>query len=91
MPDAREGACPVIACSVYSSDGEKRVLVLKREGIREGNVHLTSDMEVEYCETEEELLRKVFDVLCDYPFILTFNGDDFDLTILSSPSRKLRL
>ena len=37
MPDAREGACPVIACSVYSSDGEKRVLVLKREGMREGN------------------------------------------------------
>ncbi len=23
MPDAREGACPVIACSVYSSDGRK--------------------------------------------------------------------
>ena len=32
MPDAREGACPVIAVSIYSSDGEKRVLVLKREG-----------------------------------------------------------
>ncbi|MGE5187808.1 MAG: 3'-5' exonuclease, partial [Betaproteobacteria bacterium] len=25
VPDAREGACPVIACSVYSSDGDKRV------------------------------------------------------------------
>src|ERR1035438_6714187 len=57
MPDAREGACPVIACYIYSSDGEKRVLVLKREGMREGNVHLASDIEVEYCETEEELLR----------------------------------
>ena len=34
MPDAREGACPVIACSVYSSDGEKRVLVLRREGMQ---------------------------------------------------------
>jgi len=32
VPDAREGACPVIACSVYSSDGEKRVLMLRREG-----------------------------------------------------------
>ncbi len=82
MPDAREGACPVIACSIYSSDGEKRVLVLKREGMREGNVHLAPDIEVEYCETEEDLLRKVFDVIWDYPFILTFNGDDFDLRYL---------
>ncbi|TFH25777.1 DNA-directed DNA polymerase I, partial [Candidatus Bathyarchaeota archaeon] len=82
VPDSREGACPVIACSVYSSDGEKRVLILKREGMREGNHHLAADIEVEYCETEEELLKRVFDVLCDYPFILTFNGDDFDLRYL---------
>ena len=82
VPDAREGACPVIACSVYSSDGEKRALVLKREGMAQGDTKLTSGLEVEYCETEEELLHKVFDVLWDYPFILTFNGDDFDLRYL---------
>jgi DNA polymerase, archaea type len=82
VPDAREGACPVIACSVFSSDGDKRVLVLKREGVREGNLHLPADITVEYCECEEELLRKVFDVLWDFPFILTFNGDDFDLRYL---------
>ena len=83
MPDAREGACPIIACSVYSSDGEKRVLVLKREGMQQGDTALTAGMDVEYCDTEEELIRKVFDVLWDYPFILTFNGDDFDLRYLA--------
>jgi len=82
VPDAREGACPVIACSVYSSDGEKRVLMLKREGMRLGDIALTAGIDVEYCETEEELLRKIFDVLWAYPFILTFNGDDFDLRYL---------
>lgn len=89
VPDSREGASPVIACSVYSSDGEKRVLILKREGMREGNQNLAADIEVEYCETEEELLGKVFDVLCDYPFILTFNGDDFDLRYLSHRAANL--
>ncbi len=89
MPDAREGACPVIAVSVYSSDGEKRVLVLKREGVREGNHHLAEDIKVEYCETEEELLRKTFEVLCDYPFVLTFNGDDFDLRYLTHRAMNL--
>jgi len=89
VPDSREGACPVIACSVYSSDGEKTVFVLKREGVREGNLHLAVDINVDYCETEEELLRKVFDVLNDYPFILTFNGDDFDLRYLAHRAANL--
>jgi len=82
VPDPREGACPIIACSIYSSDGDKKVLMLKREGMIEGDPQLCGGIELEYCETEEELLRKVFDVLMDYPFILTFNGDDFDLRYL---------
>jgi len=83
VPDAREGACPVIACSIYSSDGEKRVLVLKREGMQQGDSSLSEGIDVEFCETETELLKKVFDVLWTYPFILTFNGDDFDLRYLA--------
>jgi DNA polymerase I len=82
VPDAREGACPVIATSVYSSDGEKRVLILNREGMREGTEHLASNIKVERFDTEEALLREVFKVLNNYPFILTFNGDDFDLRYL---------
>ena len=89
MPDAREGACPVIAVSVYSSDGEKKVLILKREGLREGNHHLAADINLEYCETEEDLLRKTFEVLYDYPFVLTFNGDDFDLRYLTHRAMNL--
>lgn len=83
VPDAREGAFPVIACSVYSSDGDKKVLVLKREGMKNEDSKYTSDIEIEFCETEEELIRKVFDFLNNYPFILTFNGDDFDLRYLA--------
>ena len=88
MPDPEKAEGQVIAVSVYSSDGEKRVLLLKREGMREGIPHLTKDIEVEYCETEEELLKKTFEVLWDYPFILTFNGDDFDLRYLSNRALK---
>jgi DNA polymerase, archaea type len=83
VPDPREAAYPVIAVSVYSSDGEKKVLILKRDGVIEGVEHLPDDIEIEYCDNEEELLRKTFDVLLDYPFILTFNGDDFDLRYLT--------
>lgn len=82
VPDARVGACPVIATSIYSSDGDKRVLILKREGCKEGNAPLAPDVKVERFDSEAELLREVFKVLNDYPFILTFNGDDFDFRFL---------
>jgi len=83
IPDPRKAEHPVICVSVYSSDNQKRVLILKREGIREGNEHLPADVKLEYFETEAELLRAVFEVLWDYPFILTYNGDDFDLRYLT--------
>jgi len=83
VPDPRKAEYPVICVSIYSSDNQKRVLLLKREGIREGNEHLPADAKLEYFETEPELLRAVFEVLRDYPFILTYNGDDFDLRYLT--------
>jgi DNA polymerase I len=84
VPDPRTAEHPVICVSVYSSDNRKRVLILKREGVREGNEHLPADVKLEYFETETELLHAVFEVLWDYPFILTYNGDDFDLRYLTN-------
>ena len=83
VPDPREAEYPVICVSVYSSDDQKRVLLLKREGVREGSERLPAGVTLEYFDTEEKLLRAVFEVLWDYPFVLTFNGDDFDLRYLT--------
>jgi DNA polymerase I len=83
VPDPRKAECQVICVSVYSSDNQKRVLLLKREGVRQGKEPLPTDVKLEYYDTETELLRAVFEVLWDYPFILTFNGDDFDLRYLA--------
>jgi len=83
VPDPREAAYPVVCVSFYGSDGLQKVLLLKREGVREGTEHLSAEVQVEYCDSEEQLLRTVFDVLWNYPFVLTFNGDDFDLPYLT--------
>jgi DNA polymerase I len=82
VPDAREGAFPVIACSIYSSDGDKKVLVLKRCDKPNEKLQSPEGIDIEFCETEKELLHRVFNVLNEFPFILTFNGDDFDLRYL---------
>jgi DNA polymerase I len=83
VPDPREAAYPVICCSLYTSDDQKKVFMLERQGMREGNQHLPAGVTIEFVETEEQLLKVIFDVLWEYPFILTFNGDDFDLRYLT--------
>jgi DNA polymerase I len=83
MPDPREAAYPIVCVSLCSSDGLKKTLILKREGIREGAEHLPAEVEIEYFDSENELIKAVFDVLWSYPFVITFNGDDFDLRYLA--------
>jgi DNA polymerase I len=89
VPDPREANYPVICASLYTSDDKKKVLILKREGVREGNQHLPADITLEYFDTEEKLLRAIFEILWEYPFVLTFNGDDFDLRYLTHRAMNL--
>ena len=91
MPDPREAAYPVVCVSLYGSDGQKRVLLLKRQGVREGAEHVAADVTLEYFDSEEGLIRRVFDALWSYPFVLTFNGDDFDLRYLSHRAQNFGL
>ncbi len=88
MPNPEKATDKVIAVSVYSSDGEKKVFILKRDGKQENNKPSSGDCIIEYFEKEEDLLRKTFEALEEYPFILTFNGDDFDLRYLSNRALK---
>ncbi|MGQ9623982.1 MAG: DNA-directed DNA polymerase I [Candidatus Bathycorpusculaceae bacterium] len=83
MPDPREAAYPIVCASIYGSDGQQKVLLLKREGVREGAERLPADVELAYFDSEEKLLKAIFDVLWSYPFVITFNGDDFDLRYLA--------
>jgi DNA polymerase I len=89
VPDPREATYQVVCVSFYSSDDEKRVLLLKREGVREGDLHVDAGIDVEYYDSEHELLEAVFEVLWKYPFVITFNGDDFDLRYLSNRAQAL--
>jgi len=82
VPDPHEAAYQVICATLFGSDGKKEILLLKREGVREGVEKLPPDVNVEFCDSEEKLVLKIFEALWDYPFVFTFNGDDFDLRYL---------
>ena len=79
VPDPEEANEPIIAASISDSDGNRRVLILKKEGMSDNLDEASSKLNVESYENEKELIAELFKALLDYPIILTFNGDDFDL------------
>jgi len=82
VPDPTTAREAVIAVSLVDSDGDRRVLVLKRSGIHKGETTLPEDTKIEYYDREDDLLAEVFRALLTYPIVLTFNGDSFDLRYL---------
>jgi DNA polymerase I len=91
VPDPQKAEYPVVCVSLYTSDNQNKILLLKREEVREGAEHLPANAEVLYFETEQDMLRAVFEALWTYPFVLTFNGDDFDLRYLFHRAQNLGL
>ena len=91
VPDPHEASNEVICTTLAGSDGKKRVLLLKREGVEEGDLTLPPDVTIEFYESEREMLKAIFRTLLDYPFVLTFNGDDFDLRYLYNRAFNLGL
>ena len=79
MPTAKDHDKVISAVGLSSSDGFKKVFVLKKNNNID-NSKLNSSIVL--CHTEKDLLLKVFDIIQNYPIVLTYNGDDFDLPYL---------
>ncbi|HKM50722.1 MAG TPA: DNA-directed DNA polymerase I [Candidatus Bathyarchaeia archaeon] len=86
-PELAEGV--VICVSLVGSDGTSRVLILKREGVEDGQTPIPPSVKLEFYQTEEELLIELFHALLNYPIVVTFNGDDFDLKYLYHRAQRL--
>jgi len=89
IPDPELAEHPVMCASVLGSDGARRVLLLRRSGVPGDAPHSLENAKLEYYESEERLLIEIFKVLLDYPLVLTFNGDDFDLKYLWHRAQRL--
>jgi DNA polymerase, archaea type len=88
MPNPRDHDKRVTAVGFVGSDGFKKVLVLTENTSSNGTSLIP---EAESCTTEKELLEKAFGIINEYPIIITFNGDDFDLPYLYARSHDSRI
>jgi DNA polymerase, archaea type len=82
IPDPKIAEQPVVAVSLVSRNS-KLVYLLKRQDSELGDQNvLPNDAKVVFFDKEKDLLVQVFSDILDYPFLTTFNGDDFDLDYL---------
>lgn len=87
MPNALIADQPVICVSFVCSDGRRIVVLLRRKGVPMGRGGIPAS--IIFAETEDELILTVFRLMKEYPFITTFNGDNFDLMYLYNRAKKL--
>ena len=91
LPDVKIADKKVTAIGFEASDGMRRVFVLKRDGIQEGENDLDENIEVVFYEKDQEkkLIEDAFGLVKKYPVLITYNGDGFDLPYLYNRAKRL--
>ncbi|MEM3046574.1 MAG: DNA-directed DNA polymerase I, partial [Candidatus Bathyarchaeia archaeon] len=87
MPSAEQAEDPVIAVGLVDSKDRKRILLLKRESVEGGQ--LPEEAQISFFDDERSLLEATFSAIAECPFVITFNGDDFDLRYLYHRAQRL--
>jgi len=88
VPDAEEAPYPILCACLVDSEGNRRVLLLRREEGEE-ELNLPKDVKVEFYSSERDMLAAIFKAIDEYPFVITFNGDDFDLRYLYHRAQRM--
>jgi DNA polymerase I len=77
----------VIAVSFSGTRNMGRVLLLRRDGV--DMEFKGGEFSIEVFDDEASMLARCFEILEQYPIVVTFNGDDFDLPYLRNRAEKL--
>ena len=93
VPDPRQAKQEIISVSFVATDGLKLVYMLERENFTYGPKYkkFPDDAKVVFFKEEKQLLTETFRLMWEYPVIITFNGDNFDLNYMFHRARKLKI
>ena len=93
IADPNKALEKIISISIVGNDGTKKILVLKRSDVQVGKrtKELSDDIEVIFFDDEKELIKRTFEAMSEFPVIITFNGDNFDLPYLYNRANRLKV
>lgn len=91
IPDPKLAEKKVTAIGLKGSDGFDQIFVLKTEETEEGTNELEPNIKVKFYDTvdERKMIEDAFEIIKTFPFVLTYNGDEFDLPYLYNRAERL--
>jgi DNA polymerase, archaea type len=101
FPDVNNPTDPIISVAFVDNRGRKNVVTTIEflKSILATNTdsiirEVASDLmlhnhDFSFRETEEHLIKYIFKKINDYPFVITFNGDNFDLAYITARAERL--
>ena len=91
IPDPKLAEKKVTAIGLKGSDGFDQIFVLKTEGTEQGTNELEQSIKVTFynLDKEKEMIQDAFQIIKSFPFVLTYNGDEFDLPYLYNRAERL--
>ena len=91
IPDPKIAEKKVTAIGFEGSDGNKQVFVLRKDGSTEGKNELPEGVKISFYaqNDEKKMIEDAFKLISEYPFVITFNGDDFDMPYLYNRAERL--
>ncbi|MEM3454171.1 MAG: 3'-5' exonuclease, partial [Thermoproteota archaeon] len=88
LPNAENPEDKIISVAFVDSNGKKLILLLKRNNFSEVSFD-KFNATVEFFNDEKQLLIRTFQILNNYPMVITYNGDSFDLPYLKNRAKLL--
>ena len=91
IPDPKIAEKKITAIGFKGTDGFGQVFVLRTDDTEEGKNELDENVKVVFYEKdkEKEMIFDAFKIMDEFPFVLTYNGDDFDLPFLYNRAERL--
>ncbi|HJJ23268.1 MAG TPA: DNA-directed DNA polymerase I [Nitrosopumilus sp.] len=89
IPDPKIAEKKVTAIGFKGSDGFDQIFVLKTEDTEEGVNELDENIKVTFYDLEKEMIQDAFGIIEEFPFVVTYNGDEFDLPYLYNRAERL--
>jgi len=91
IPDPKIAEKRVTAIGFEGTDGLKQIFVLRKDGSNDGKNDLPEGVKATfYAQNEEKnMIEDAFKIILDYPFVITYNGDEFDMPYLYNRAERL--
>jgi DNA polymerase I len=91
IPDPKVAEKKVTAIGLKGTNDFDQIFVLKTEGTDEGTNELGKNIKIVFYDQdkEKEMILDAFKIIEEFPFVVTYNGDEFDLPYLYNRAERL--